>query len=93
MIDAATSTFLEAVATDLQRQLGIAGSVDDVSLEQLHGGRLAIVAAIRVAGEGIVIRGTGENILAAYADLRLSVPQPVLESSFAQIVDAWAPRR
>ena len=88
MNDAATSTFLEAVAVDLQRQLGPAGSVEGVSLEQVWGGHLAIVAAIRVAGEDLVIGGTGENILAAYADLRQSVPQPVLESAFIQVVDA-----
>jgi hypothetical protein len=88
MIDAATSTFLEAVAADLQRQLGIAGSVDDVSLEQLSGGHVAILATIRVAGQAIATRGTGENILAAYAALRQSVPQPVLESAFLQIIDS-----
>ncbi len=87
MLDAATSTFLEAMAEDLQRQLGIAGSVDEVSLEQLDEGRLAIIAAIRVAGDELVIRGTGDNILTAYADLRLSIPQPVLESAFVQVVD------
>ena len=92
MIDAATSTYLEAVAADLQRQLGIAGSVSSVSLENLPGGRVAIRAALRVAGEEIVTRGTGENLLAAYAALRQSTPQPVLEAAFAQIVEA-APRR
>ena len=88
MIDGATSTFLEAVTVDLQQQLGLAGSVEDVSLEQLWGGHLAIVAAIRVAGEDLVIRGTGDNILSAYAALRQSVSQALLESAFAQIVDA-----
>ena len=87
MNDAATATFLEAVAVDLQRQLGPAGSVEDVSLEQLWGGDQAIVAAIKVADEDLVIRGTGENILSAYADVRQSVSQALLESAFAQIVD------
>ena len=88
MIDEATSAFLQAVTADLERQLGIAGSVADVSLEQLSAGGVALIARIRVAGEVIVIRGTGENLIAAYAVLRQSVPQPVLESAFAQIVDA-----
>jgi hypothetical protein len=88
MIDAATSTFLEAVAVDLQRQLGLAGFVDDLALEQLSRGHMAILATIRVAGQAVAIRGAGENILAAYAALRRSVPQPVLESAFLQIIDA-----
>ena len=88
MIDAATLTFLEAIAADLQRQMGIAGSVNDVSLEQASEGSVAIRATIQVAGEEIVIRGTSENLIGAYAALRRSVPQPVLESAFAQIVDS-----
>jgi hypothetical protein len=88
MIDASMATFLEAVAVDLQRQLGVAGSVDDVNLEQLEGGRLAIRAAIRLTGEAIVIHGSGENLLTAYAALRKSVSQSVLESAFVQILDA-----
>ncbi len=88
MIDASTATFLEALAEDLQRQLGMAGSVDDVSIEQLRDGGLAIRAAIRVPRDELVISGTGENILAAYADLRKSVSQSVLESAFARIIDA-----
>ena len=74
---------------DLQRQLGPAGSVEDVSLEQLWGGDQAIVAAIRVAGEDLVIRRHGrETSSPPIADLRQSVPQPVLESAFIQVVDA-----
>ena len=84
MIDEATSAFLEAATADLRRQLGIAGEVQALSLEELGPEGVALIAAIRVADEEIVIRGTGDNILTAYADLRLSIPQPVLESAFVQ---------
>ncbi len=87
MIDAATSAFLEAATADLRRQLGIAGALEALSLEKLRPEEVTLVAAIRVAGDEIVIRGTGSNILTAYADLRLSIPQPVLESAFVQLVD------
>jgi hypothetical protein len=87
VIDAATSAFLEAMVADLRQQLGIAGTVASVSLDELQPDGVTLVAAIRVARDEIVIRGTGENILAAYANLRLSIPQPVLRSAFVQVVD------
>lgn len=87
MIDDATAAFLKAAGLDLQRQLGIAGSVEDVSLQEYPGGSVALLAAIRVAGDDVIVRGTGVDILAAYADLRRSVPQPVLGSAFAQVID------
>ena len=86
MTDDATAKFLSAAARDLQRQLGIAGSVEDLSLEK-DSGRVALVAAIRVAGDDVIVRGIGVDLLAAYADLRQSVPQPVLGSAFAQVID------
>ena len=85
--DAATSAFLESASDDLRKQLGIAGEVEDLTLEERPADGVTLVATIRVAGDVIVIRGTGDSIVTAYADLRLSIPQPVLESAFSQVVD------
>ena len=54
----------------------------------MPGGSLAMIATLRVSRKELAMRGTGENIVVAYADLRQSVPQPVLESAFIQVVDA-----
>lgn len=86
MTDAATSAFLEAATDDLRRQLGIAGSVEGLTLEGSQS-EVTLVAAIRVAGDELVIRGTGDSLVTAYTHLLLSIPQPVLESAFVQVVD------
>lgn len=85
-IDEPTSSFLRFAADDLQRQLGVAGIVQDLTLEEIAGG-VALVSAIRIGQRSVEIRGIGANILAAYSDLCVAVPQPVLATAFAELVE------
>jgi len=85
-IDDATSAFLQSAADDLQRQLGIAAAVEELTLEAVPDG-VALVAALRIGNRGTAIRGSGANLVAAYADLRLAYAQPVLASALAELVE------
>lgn len=86
-IDDATSVFLQSVADDLQRQLGIAAGVEDLTMEDVPDG-VALVAALRVGARTMAIRGRGDNLVAAYADLRLTPPQPLLAAAFTELVES-----
>jgi hypothetical protein len=86
-IDAANASFLESVADDLQTQLGASGTLVSVGLEQV-GREFAILAAVRVGHRTVKLRGVGENILTAYADLRRAAPEAILVSAFEQVVIA-----
>ena len=88
-IDDATTAFLRSAADDLQRQLGLAAAVDQLTVESLPDG-VMLVAALRIGDRRVAIRGSGANLVAAYADLRLSVPEPVLATAFTQVVERRA---
>jgi hypothetical protein len=86
-IDDATSAFLRSAADDLQRELDLAATVDKLTVDT--GGRgITLVAAIRIGDRSAVIRGSGANLVAAYADLRLAIPEAVLAATFAQLVES-----
>ena len=85
-IDDATSGFLRSAADDLQRQLGLAAAVDELTVEQLAHG-VTLVAALRIGDRSVAITGIGANLVAAYADLRLAVPEPVLAEAFTQVLE------
>ena len=86
-IDDATSEFLRSAADDLQRQLGLAAAVDQLTVENLPHG-VMLVAALRIGDRNLAIRGSGTNLVAAYADLRLAVPEPVLAAAFAEVMES-----
>ena len=86
-IDNATSVFLDSAGDDLQRQLGLAAAVDQLTVEKLPHG-VMLVAALRIGDRSMAIRGSGANLVAAYADLRLAVPVPVLAAAFTQVMEA-----
>jgi hypothetical protein len=86
-IDAANASFLELAADDLQTQLGASGTLVAVELEQV-GPECAILATVRVGDREVNLRGVGENILTAYADLRRAAPEAILVSAFEQMVIA-----
>ena len=86
-IDEPTSSFLWFAADDLQRQLGVAGAVEELVVEEMTGGVL-LVAAIRIGQRTVEVRGAGANIVTAYADLCVAVPAPVLETAFTQLVES-----
>jgi hypothetical protein len=84
-IQGADAEFLEAVAVDLQRHIGRGGAVEGIALEHTAGG-VAIVASVRVGHQTIALRGSGVNILTAYAELRRAAPEPILVSAFEQVL-------
>lgn len=86
-IDDATSAFLLSAAEDLQRQLGLAAAVDELTVENVPHG-VTLVAGLRIGDRSVAITGSGPDLVAAYADLRLAVPKPVLAEAFTQVMEA-----
>jgi len=85
-IDEATSQFIAAAASDLQRQLGIAGDVDSIWVGRSPQG-VVLRARIRVAEQEFDVDGSGDTILLAHADLCRRVAEPTLVSAFRQVLD------
>lgn len=83
----ATARFLRAAGDDLQRQLGSAGVVEDLTLERPASG-VAIVATVRVGSQTVRFRGGGENLVTACAALTRSGAEPILSSAFRQLVNS-----
>ena len=85
-IDEATSQFIAAAASDLQRQLGIAGDVDSIWVGRSPQG-VVLRAHIRVAEQEFDVDGSGETILLAHAKLCRRLAEPTLVSAFRQVLD------
>ena len=86
-IDDATSAFLQSVADGLQRQIGIAPAVEGLTIEDVPDG-VTLGAALRIGASTTAIGGRGANLVAAYADLRLAVPQPLLAAAFTELMES-----
>ena len=86
-IDDATSAFLRSAADDLQRQLGMAAVVDQLTVENAPHG-VMLVAELRIGDRSEAIRGSGANLVTAYAHLRLAVPEPVLVAAFTEVMES-----
>jgi hypothetical protein len=86
-IDEATSAFLRSAADDMQRQIGVAAAVRTLALEQ-SGGGVTIIASIAVGTRTVEVRGSGESLVSAYADLRRSTAAGLLATLFAELVSA-----
>ena len=82
----ATSSFLEAACLDLQRQIARTGTVEQVRIED-EGSETALVATIRINAQTVEVRGAGENLVTAYADLRRTVPESILAAAFRQYLE------
>ena len=85
-IDDATSVFLQSAADDLQRHLGVAAGVEDLTVEDTPDG-VALVAALRIGHQSVTIRGSGANLVAAYADLCLAIPRTMLATAFTELIE------
>ena len=85
-ISDATSGFLAAATSDLQRQIGRTGTVEEVRVEQVSSAT-TLVAAVRINEKAIDIRGTGENLLAAYAQLHRNAPESILAARFVDYLE------
>lgn len=86
-IDEATSGFLRSAAEDLQRQIGVAGLVRSLALEQSDGG-VTVIASIAVGTQTVGVRGSGESLISAYADLCRSAAEGLLATLFTELVSA-----
>jgi hypothetical protein len=88
-IDDATASFLRTAANDLQRQIGLSGVVERLTLDDSASG-VRLVAAIRVGHMTLIeLRGDGEDLVAAYRELHLNVvPELILASAFREVVNA-----
>jgi hypothetical protein len=86
-IDDATSGFLHSAADDLERQLGLAAALDALTVEKVPHG-VMLVAALRIGDSTVAISGSGADLVAAYADLRLAIPEPVLAAAFTQMMES-----
>ncbi len=85
-ISHATSSFLEAAASDLQRQIPRAGTVEEVRIEE-GGATIALVASVRVNARTVEVRGAGENLLTAYAKLHRAAPEAILAAAFGDYLE------
>jgi hypothetical protein len=83
--DETTAQFLEAAADDLQRQVGAAGVVHEVTAHPSTGGSVTLVAGIGIGQRSYLIDGSGENLIAAYADLRRNEPELVLAAAYREL--------
>lgn len=82
---AATEAFLKTAGTDLQRQLAGSGWLAEMTVHQDAEG-VVITAVVVVAAERLELRAHGETLVAAYGELVRTVPTPILNSAFGQIV-------
>ena len=71
---------------DLQRQIARTGTVEQVRIED-EGSETALVATIRINAQTVEVRGAGENLVTAYADLRRTVPESILAAAFRQYLE------
>jgi hypothetical protein len=86
-IDEATARFLETARVDLQRQVGIAGTVEEVAIEARNARGISLMARVRVASRTVVFKAWGDNLVDAYAGLAARGPEPILASAFAQLLE------
>jgi hypothetical protein len=86
-IDEATASFLRSAADDLQRQLGVAGDLTSIGLDD-SGGRVTLIATIRVGRRDLEFRGTGDSLVTAYAKLVPVPPEALLIAAFRSLLPA-----
>jgi hypothetical protein len=85
--DEATTRFLDAVTDDLQRQLGAVGVIHDVTAHPAGGGHVTLVAWARIGQRSYRISGSGENLVAAYAELRRDEPELALAAAYRELAE------
>jgi hypothetical protein len=85
-IDAATEAFLRSARSDLQRQLATSARLDALTADVNETG-LALRAEVTVAHERLILTGTGESLVEAYAALIREAPPSVLASAYRQVLE------
>jgi hypothetical protein len=85
-IDEATERFLDTARADLQRMLGIAGTIEELVLERPSFG-VRLVARVRVGRRTVDMTGTGDSLVSAYHALVQTGPEPIIRSAFEQLLE------
>ena len=91
-IDAPTEAFLAALADDLTRQLPRGGAVSSLRVRE-QDGEVELVAGILLGEGSTEAASTGDTILTAYANLRLSAAMAVMTLAADQLITAGPARR
>jgi hypothetical protein len=79
-MDASVEAFLETAKSDLQRQLATSARLEAMTADVLETG-MTIRAKVAVAGERIVLSGSGASLIEAYSALIDAAPAGVLASA------------
>jgi hypothetical protein len=85
-MDSSTDGFLRSARADLQRQLATSARLDAMTADVLETG-VAIRARVTVAGERLVLTGSGASLIEAYSDLIEAAPPAVLASAYRQVLE------
>lgn len=84
-IDEATASFLRSAADDLQRQLGLAGDLTSIAIDDTDG-RVTLVATVLVGPRQLEFRASGDSLITAYAKLVPETPEPILDAAFRNLL-------
>ena len=85
--DEATAQFLAVASDDLQWEIRSAGVVEKVSAYRADDGTVTLTASVRVGRRTTTTQGTGDNLIAAYGDLRRRNPEALLAAAFREVVE------
>ena len=87
-VSESTEALLDAFKDDFQRQLRRSAVVERLTVAEANDERVTLVATVRVATDQIELTGTGETVVAAYANLfTASEAEVVLASAYRQVLD------
>jgi hypothetical protein len=86
-IDEATASFLRYAADDLQRQLGAAGEVTSIALDESTE-PVALAVRVRVGARVLEFRGSGDSLVTAYATIVAQPPEAILAAAFRDVMTA-----
>jgi hypothetical protein len=86
-MDASVEAFLETAKADLQRQLATSARLEAMTADVLETG-MTIRAKVAVAGERIILSGSGASLIEAYSALIEAAPHAVLLSAHRQVLDS-----
>lgn len=87
-VSESTEALLDAFKDDFQRQLRRSAVVEHLTVAEANDERVTLTATVRVAADQIELTGTGETVVAAYANLFTGAEaEVVLASAYRQVLD------
>ena len=91
-VSESTEALLEAFSDDLQRQLRRSAVVERIDVREANRDHVTLVATVRVAAHQVELIGSGETVVAAYANLFTGAQaELVLASAYRQMLDPARP--